>query len=93
MAALTNRGQEAKSHGVKLGGLAEAVRRSGRLLRATPTGTAQDLVPVVVDIRAGGATSLRAIAEELNVRGMLTRHGGRWHVSIVTNLSTASGSA
>ena len=35
---------------------------------------------------AGGATSLRAIAAELNARGMLTRRGGRWHVSTVTNL-------
>ena len=37
-------------------------------------------------IRSGGATSLRAIAAELNRRGMLTRRGGRWHVSTVTNL-------
>ena len=31
----------------------------------------------VEDIRAGGAVSLRAIAAELNGRGMLTRRGGR----------------
>jgi Resolvase, N terminal domain/Recombinase len=36
--------------------------------------------------RSGGATSLRAIAAELNDRGMLTRRGGRWHVSTVMNL-------
>jgi hypothetical protein len=47
---------------------------------------AQDLAPVIADIRAGGATSLRAIASELNDRGMLTRRGGRWHVSTVMNL-------
>ena len=41
---------------------------------------------MVADIRAGGATSLRAIAAELNARGMLTRRGGRWHVSTVMNL-------
>ena len=41
---------------------------------------------MVDDIRAGGATSLRAIAGELNARGMLTRRGGRWHVSTVMNL-------
>jgi len=41
---------------------------------------------VVADIRTGGATSVRAIAGELNARGMLTRRGGRWHVSTVTNL-------
>ena len=38
------------------------------------------------DIRAAGHLSLRAIAAELNARGMLTRRGGRWHVSTVTNL-------
>ena len=47
---------------------------------------ATDLAPVVENIRAGGATSMRAIAAELNARGMLTRRGGRWHVSTVTNL-------
>ena len=47
---------------------------------------AADLAPVVEDIRAGGASSLRAIASELNARGMLTRRGGRWHVSTVVNL-------
>ena len=40
---------------------------------------ARDLAPVVKDIRAGGATSLRAIAAALKGRGMLTRRGGRWH--------------
>ena len=44
---------------------------------------AQDLAPVVADIRGWGRASLRAIAAELNDRGMLTRRGGRWHVSTV----------
>ena len=38
------------------------------------------------DIRASGRTSLGAIADELNARGMLTRRGGRWHKSTVINL-------
>jgi hypothetical protein len=33
-----------------------------------------------------GHTSLRAIAAELNRRGMMTRRGGRWQVSNVRNL-------
>ena len=53
---------------------------------------ARDLVPVVEDIRSCGATSLRAIAAELNARGMLRRRGGRWHVSTVLNLLDRSGS-
>ena len=72
---------------------AAALRRPGRgaaALRAAIARNADrhalDLAPVVEDIRAGGATSLRAIADELNARGMLTRRGGRWHVSTVSNL-------
>ena len=85
----------ARSRGVKLGNPngAAALRRSGQsgtALRAAIARNADrhalDLAPVVEDIRAGGAVSLRAIAAELNARGMLTRRGGRWHVSTVTNL-------
>ena len=85
----------ARSRGVRLGNPngAAALRRAGKggaPLRAAIARNAdrhaQDLAPVVEDIRAGGATSLRAIAAELNARGMLTRRGGRWHVSTVMNL-------
>jgi hypothetical protein len=59
-------------------------------LRAAVTATAdrhaRDLAPVMADIRASGVTSLRAIAAELNDRGMLARRGGRGHVSTVRNL-------
>jgi hypothetical protein len=47
---------------------------------------ATDLAPVLAEIRAAGSTSLRAIAAELSRRGMLTRRGGRWHISTVRNL-------
>jgi hypothetical protein len=85
----------ARSRGVRLGNPngAAALRRSGKggaPLRAAIARNAdrhaRDLAPVVDDIRSGGATSLRAIADELNARGMLTRRGGRWHISTVTNL-------
>jgi DNA invertase Pin-like site-specific DNA recombinase len=97
--ALSRRTKEARAvarnRGVRLGNPqgAAALRRAGRgaaALRAAIARNAdrhaQDLAPVVEDIREGGATSLRAIAGELNARGMLTRRGGRWHVSTVTNL-------
>ena len=80
---------------MKLGNLngAEALRRAGKggaplreAIARNADRHAQDLAPVVEDIRGSGATSLRAIAAELNERGMLTRRGGRWHVSTVTNL-------
>ncbi|MFC3614779.1 recombinase family protein, partial [Lutimaribacter marinistellae] len=41
---------------------------------------------VIVSIRAEGHTTLRAIADVLNARGIRTRRGGRWHVSTVRNL-------
>jgi DNA invertase Pin-like site-specific DNA recombinase len=81
----------ARSRGVRLGNPnGAAALRGGAPLRAAIVRNAdrhaRDLAPVIADIRSSGATSLRAIAGELNARGMLTRRGGRWHVSTVTNL-------
>lgn len=85
----------AKARGIRLGNPngAAALRRAGKgghALRATVSANAdrhaQELEPVVDDIRTAGHTTLRAIAAELDARGMLTRRGGRWHVSNVKNL-------
>lgn len=85
----------AKARGVTLGNPngAAALRRSddgGVALRRTVTENAdtfaRSLAPVLADIRAQGHTTLRAIAAELNSRGIRTRRGGRWHVSNVRNL-------
>ena len=85
----------ARSRGGGLGNPngAAALRRAGKggasLQAAIARNTdrhARDLAPMVAEIRSGGAASLRAIAMEMNARGMLTRRGGRWHVSTVMNL-------
>ncbi len=85
----------AKARGVKLGNPngAAALRRAGKggvALRETVRRNADEhaeaLAPVVEAIRAEGHTSLRAIAEALNERGMMTRRGCRWQVSNVRNL-------
>ena len=85
----------AKARGVRLGNPngAAALRRAGKggvalreAVSANAAAHAADLAPVVADIRAAGHVSLRAIAVVLNVRGMLTRRGGRWGVSNVGNL-------
>ena len=85
----------ARSRGVRLGNpnRAEALKRAGKggaplreAIARNADRHAQDLAPVVEDIRWVAPPSLRAIAAELNGRGMLTRRGGRWHVSTVTNL-------
>ena len=85
----------AKARGTRLGNPngAAALRRAGKggaALRATVAHNAdrhaQDLAEVIGDIRRAGSESLRAIAAELNTRGILTRRGGVWHVSTVRNL-------
>ena len=85
----------AKARGVKLGNPngAAALRRAGKgavALREAVSGNANrhatDLAEMLADIRAGGATSLRATAVALNARGMLTRRGGQWQVSNGRNL-------
>lgn len=86
----------ARARGVKLGNPngAAALRRAGKggvPLRAAVMRNAdrhaQGLAPVLAELRVQGITSLRAIAAELNARGMRTRRGGRWHVSNVRNLT------
>ncbi len=85
----------AKARGVRLGNPngAAALRRAskgGAALRAAVSTNAQafadDLAPVIAAIRTDGHVTLRAIASELNRRGMMTRRGGLWHVSSVKNL-------
>jgi hypothetical protein len=56
-----------------------------RLDRPGPIATARaaDLAPVIEDIRAGGAQSLRSIAAELNGRGISAPRGGEWSAAQV----------
>ncbi len=44
------------------------------------------MLPVVRQIQASGATTLRAIAEALNRPGIRTARGGQWHAVTVQNL-------
>ena len=85
----------AKARGVKLGNPngAAALRRAdkgGAALRevvvANAAAFARDMAPVLADIRAEGHVTLRAMAAELNRRGMQTRRGGKRQVSNVQNL-------
>jgi DNA invertase Pin-like site-specific DNA recombinase len=85
----------AKARGVKLGNPngAKSLRRAGKggvalraAVSANATAFAADLAPVLVDIRAAGHTSLRALAAELTARGIRTRRGGRWSVGNVKKL-------
>jgi len=74
----------AKARGVKLGNPSnlrnqEAGSVKGNAVKAAKADKrAADLAPVIADIQAGGAGSLRAIAAELNRRGIRTARGGEW---------------
>ncbi len=87
----------AKARGVQLGNPngAAAIQRAGKgnaaallAVRENAAGRAAEYAETIVDVRAGGATSLPAIARELNERGIVTARGGRWHPSSVRNLLT-----
>jgi hypothetical protein len=43
---------------------------------------ARQVLPVVHDIQAGGARTLRAIAEQLTARRVPTRRGGNWDAPV-----------
>lgn len=85
----------AKARGVKLGNPhgADPLRRAGKgtlaaleAVRRNAVGRASEYAEIISDVRETGATSLPAIARELNERGILTARGGKWHPSSVRNL-------
>ncbi|MBW6530745.1 recombinase family protein [Sphingomonas sp. RRHST34] len=47
---------------------------------------AKDVAPIIQAIKADGHTSLRAIAGELNARGIITARGGKWAAQSVSDL-------
>lgn len=85
----------AKARGVKLGNPngAAALRRAGKggvALRRTVTANADEFAEGLSDtvsaIQTEGHETLRAMAGELNRRGIRTRRSGNWHVSNVRDL-------
>jgi len=77
----------AKARGVKLGGpkLAQARRAALAAIEASADRHAANVLPIIREIRRAGATSLRAIADALNARGVPTARGGRWQAQTVSN--------
>ena len=85
----------AKARGVKLGnpngaralkgkqvGNAEAVAK----IRANAAQRAGDLKAIIEDIKLAGITTVRGIAEELQVRGIRAPRGDEWHPTAVARL-------
>ena len=84
----------AKARGTKLGGdrgnlSADNIQGRAASLRARQDQAARhrsDLAPMIEEIRASGATTLQAIADALNAKGVPTARGGRWRRTQVSRI-------
>lgn len=94
----------AKARGKKLGGLRGPAEEFAALSRkgsaagaavraAKASKRVEDLLPLIEHIRETGATSLRAIAAELNARGIEAPRGGKWSPMQVQRLLAKAPSA
>ena len=96
LAAARRRGIELGGHPERLSGSARAkgARASAKVRRARAADRARDLAPHLEELKASGATSLRAIARGLNQRGIRTPRGKMWTAAAVqqvqVRLKTAS---
>jgi len=81
--------EAAKARGVKLGGqrgslermrgmAAKGTRASATVRQQAAAKRRDDLLPMIEELRAKGAVSLRAVANGLNAAGLTTARGGRW---------------
>jgi len=78
----------AKSKGVKLGNpnIEAAQGAAVPAVKAEADRAAGNVLPIIAEIQKSGATTLRAIAEALNARGVPSQRGGRWHAMSVRNV-------
>jgi DNA invertase Pin-like site-specific DNA recombinase len=85
----------AKAKGVKLGNpKIEAARGEAvAAIKAEADRAAGNVLPIIAEIQRSGATTLRAIAEALNARGVATPRGGRWYAMSVRNALAREGAA
>jgi len=73
----------AKARGVELGKHGKILARQNR---AEADRFAHQIKPVILDLRASGITSIRALAKALNKREVATAAGGQWHPTTVHRL-------
>jgi DNA invertase Pin-like site-specific DNA recombinase len=85
----------AKARGVKLGnpngvralrGKQVGNKQAVATVRANAARRASNLSGIVSDLQSQGVESVRALARELNARGVLTARGGAWHPTSVARL-------
>ena len=83
-----------KAQGAVLGNrtnLPDAQAKGVAANREAADAFAANVLPIVRQIQAAGATTFRAIAAALNDRGVRTARGGTWHDSTVRNLLARAG--
>jgi DNA invertase Pin-like site-specific DNA recombinase len=83
-----------KARGALLGNrtnLQDAQAKGVAANRQAADAFAANVLPIVRQIQASGATTYRAIAAALNNRGVRTARGGAWHDSTVRNLVARAG--
>jgi len=87
--------QSAKARGQRLGNPngAAALLRAGKgndgavdAVKANATARAEQMRPIVDDMRQRGIASLGGLSAALNEGGFVTARGGKWHASSVRNL-------
>jgi hypothetical protein len=85
--------QAAKARGVRLGNpnLSKAAAIGWARLQEAAQQFAANVLPVIRELQAAGATSHNAIAGKLNERKVPARRGGKWtHVQVGNALARAA---
>ena len=73
----------AKARGVVLGATGKALAKEHKAKAAK---FARSLRPVIKELASEGITTVRAVAEALNIRNIPTPRGGKWHPTSVARL-------
>ena len=78
----------AKSRGVILGNpkLSKARESAAASIKAGADQHAANILPIIWEAQKAGATTLRAVADALNARGIPTPRGGVWYAMSVKNV-------
>jgi DNA invertase Pin-like site-specific DNA recombinase len=76
-----------KKRGVKLGSPTPEIgaSKAGETVARTADRFADNVTPLIHDLRRRGLSTFRELAEALNARGVPTARGGAWFASTVRN--------
>jgi hypothetical protein len=66
--------------------LSKARESAVAAIKASADQHAANVLPIIREAQRAGATTLRAVAEALNARGISTARGGAWHAMSVKNV-------